>query len=72
MAVAASPENPPDPPVARAPAPRPAVRAAVISPQRNRLLAIVLASVSGFVFVTVITLALLFHYAEVHHLIPRL
>ena len=46
---------------------RPVVRTATVSAQRNRLLAMTLASVVALVFVTVVALVVLFHYAEVHH-----
>lgn len=40
--------------------------------QRNRQLAAVLAGVAAAVFVTVVSLALMFHYAEAHHLLAQL
>jgi hypothetical protein len=46
---------------------RPVVRAQAVPRQRNRMLAFVLASVVALVFVTVVALVVLFHYAEIHH-----
>jgi hypothetical protein len=40
--------------------------------QRNRQLAAMLACVAAAVFVTVVSLGLMFHYAEAHHLLARL
>ena len=40
--------------------------------RRNRMLAIQLAGVAAFGFATVLTLALLLHYAEAHHLLANL
>jgi hypothetical protein len=40
--------------------------------ERNRVLGILLASVASCVFTLVVTLVILFHYAEVHHLFAKL
>jgi hypothetical protein len=40
--------------------------------QENRKLALMLASVAVTVFVMVVILGVLFHYAEVHHSLPML
>jgi hypothetical protein len=40
--------------------------------ERNRVLAVMLASVAAAVFAIVMTLALLFHYVEAHHLLAHL
>jgi hypothetical protein len=54
------------------PAARPAVlRPAAVPRHRNQFLGIVLAVVAVLVFVTAIALAILFHYAETHHALPR-
>jgi hypothetical protein len=39
--------------------------------RRNRSLGLALASIAAAVFVTVIALVVLFHYAEVHHVLSR-
>ena len=51
---------------------RPMVRPATVSPQRNRMLALMLASVVALVFLTVVALGVLLHYAEVHHALAKL
>jgi hypothetical protein len=40
--------------------------------QRNRMFAALLASVATLVFVIAISLAVLIHYAEVHHILAQL
>ena len=40
--------------------------------RQNRLLAFLLASVAGLGFATVLSLAVLLHYAEAHHLLAGL
>lgn len=40
--------------------------------RQNRLLALLLAGVAFFGFVTVLSLALLLHYAEAHHSLANL
>lgn len=47
----------------------PAARAAIMLRRRNRLFAIMFACVAIAVFVVVMTLAVLYHYAEVHHVV---
>ena len=44
-----------------------AARNALRSQQRNRMLAVALASVAVLTFITVLTLAVMYHYAEAHH-----
>ena len=40
--------------------------------RRNRMLAMLLAGVAAIGFATVLTLAVLLHYAEAHHLLANL
>jgi hypothetical protein len=40
--------------------------------RRNRMLAMLLAGVAAFSFAAVLTLAVLLHYAEAHHLLANL
>jgi hypothetical protein len=67
MATAAPRDEEPGSAPSDATAKRPVVQTPMVSPQRNRLLALTLASVVALVFVTVVALGVLFHYAEVHH-----
>jgi len=57
---------------ASATADRPVRRAAPVSRQGNRTLAATLASVAALVFLTAVALAILIHYAEVHHILAQL
>jgi hypothetical protein len=54
--------------------PRPAETPSACGPsrRRNRMLAVLLASVAASAFTTVIILAELVHYAEAHHLLSSL
>lgn len=44
-----------------------APRASIMLRQRNRMLALMLASAAAVMFVAIVTLAVLFHLAEAHH-----
>jgi hypothetical protein len=46
--------------------------AMIVPLRRNRMLAMALVSVAASVFAMVVTLVVLFHYAETHHLLANL
>ena len=48
------------------------VRARAASPMRNRMLALALAGFVALVFLTVLSMTILLHYAEVHHALASL
>lgn len=50
--------------------PRSGPRVAGTLRRRNRLLALMLATVAGSVFVLVLCLVVMFHYLQAHHVVP--
>ena len=66
------PEEQQDERAEHATAERPVRHRTPVPTQRNRLLAFTLASVAVLVLVTAVTLVILIHYAEVHHMLTTL
>jgi hypothetical protein len=52
--------------------PRPLARVPSIPRRKNRVLALALASVAVLALVTAVTVTILIHYVEVHHLLAAL